>query len=1081
MKKTLLILVMSCAAMVSGGATRIFRAPRLTRGGTNVVRLQPIDEASWIWAPGESPTPYEFVRFECEFEVRADEEKLIFDVSADERFHLTLDGEFVARGPDRGTVENWQYATYEVELKPGRHRFAATVSRLGELAPIAQLSYRGGFIFKAEGAYDARLTTGKAEWRVARLSGYEPRGLANGAWGLGSQWRITGCSAEFATPKTWQRAVVVRGPAGSPSAENIGYREPGWMLFPSQLPDQLERRCCPGRVVAVAKDTARRSTHVYTADEARETIDLSRPFTVPSNTIWQLAWNLGSYQCAYPVVTLSGGRGAAVSLKWSESAIDAKTKLKGGEEGSRDRIAGRYLDGFGDQFVSDGRPSAVFTTPWFRSGKWCRVVIETRDEPLTVESVGLLESRYPLEMESAFTTPNDTSLPSIREICARSLQMCAHEMLFDCPYYEQQMYPGDTRVQLNVLSAMGRDDRLIRRAIEFFDLAARDDGLAPFNWPTRQTQEGAAYTLAYLLMYGDYVMNHADRAWLRARLPGQRRTMSAFELYENERGLLENLPGWNFVDWTEGWSDGVPPGGVAGQGVNAEINLLWLLALDSAAKVESALGNEELAAQWRKKAEKLKKAIVEAFWSPERGLLASTVRKDDFSEHAQALAILGDVLPPEQAALAFRHLAEDADLRRCTVYFSYYLFEAYFKMGRGDLFLKRLDPWREFVKKGLTTTQESPDRMKDGARIESRSDCHAWGAHPLYFMQTGLAGIRPDAPFFERVRVAPCPGPLRKLTARHPHPKGWIEVRLDFVADGLLGVIETPVPGVFAFKGHEIPLRAGKNPIAIDKEGVHVGWRTARARELEKMGIDVFSETKFLGGDRIVFRYANGLAWIVEPPCEPCRGKWVWVMKWPGAGADRTGQRDALQRGYRYVYLDDNCWMNEEGLRNAKALYDFLTGTLGFERKVPLIGMSWGGFYSTRFAAAYPDCVRAVYLDNPLLTFGAFKLGEWKDAAKAWDCDATAAKDWARDARMPVNLAAQLAKTGIPVLIAYGTADKTVDPKECAETFIERFRAAGGKIDVVVREGMDHHPHGFVDPKDYGRVIDFFERAAVSP
>ena len=193
-------------------------------------------------------------------------------------------------------------------------------------------------------------------------------------------------------------------------------------------------------------------------------------------------------------------------------------------------------------------------------------------------------------------------------------------------------------------------------------------------------------------------------------------------------------------------------------------------------------------------------------------MLADTPVKRDFSEHAQALALIGDVLPKDKAESAFRHLVEDKDLKRCTVYFSYYLFETYFKFGRGDLFLKRLDLWRDYVKKGLTTTQESPDSGENGQH-ESRSDCHAWGAHPIWFMQTGLAGIRSDAPFFERVRVAPCPGGLPDLRAAHPHPKGWIKVDLKFDGDKAAGMVVTPVPGTFEFGGKTVELKAGINAL----------------------------------------------------------------------------------------------------------------------------------------------------------------------------------------------------------------------------------------------------------------------------
>ena len=812
---------------------RAFRDARVTRGNTNILKVQPIDDASWLWMPGDGGLSQgkvdfwegdrkgksvegdvTFLKFRNEFNVGKNDGTLVFDVSADERFYLALDGEFVARGPNRGTVENWQYQTYVVDaLAEGPHVIEAVVWKIGDFGPLAQLSYRGGFVFKANGAYDAKLTTGKGSWKVGRLPGIRPIGKDAGAWGTGSQFEITGCGPYSGDPSSWETPEVVRGDAGVEGPKIYGGRTSGWMLFPSQIPDQTEYSCVPGRVKAVAKGAEFRSLHVYTEDEAKETVDLTKPFTVPANTKMQLAWDLGRYYCAYPDVTLSGGKGAKFAICFAEASHRGDNKLKTSEPDARGLIVGRYLPAFGDTFVSDGRKGARFSAPWFRCGKWVRIDIETKDEPLTVDAVGLVESRYPVEMESLFESSGDRTFGPVRDISARAMQMCCHEMLFDCPFYEQQMYPGDTRVQLNVLSAMSRDDRIIKRAIEIYDLNTRDDGQCPFNFPTRGLQEGASYTLCYLLMYGDYAMNHADRGWLKARLPGLRKSMAGMEYYENADGLLENIPGWNFMDWVVGWDgDGTAPGCRFGDGVNAELNLYWNLAMRSAALTERALGNELQAKYWEEKAEKLKRAVVKTFWDEGRGILADTPAKKDFSEHAQALALIGDALPADKAESAFRHLIEDNDLKRCTVYFSYYLFETYFKFGRGDLFLKRLDLWRDYVKKGLTTTQEAPDSGKNGQH-ESRSDCHAWGAHPLWFMQTGLAGIRSDAPFFAKVRVAPCPGPLKSLKATHPHPKGWIEVDLSFEGGKAKGTVKTPVPGTFEFGGASVELKAGVNEI----------------------------------------------------------------------------------------------------------------------------------------------------------------------------------------------------------------------------------------------------------------------------
>jgi hypothetical protein len=179
----------------------------------------------------------------------------------------------------------------------------------------------------------------------------------------------------------------------------------------------------------------------------------------------------------------------------------------------------------------------------------------------------------------------------------------------------------------------------------------------------------------------------------------------------------------------------------------------------------------------------------------------------DYSEHSQSLAILADVLPPQKAKRCFERLISEKDLKRATVYFSYYLFGCYFKFDRGDLFLEKLDLWRDYLAKGLSTTQEAPDTVDR----ESRSDCHAWGAHPIWFSQTGLAGIRSAAPFFEKVSVEPSPGHLSELKAKQPHPKGFVEVDLRFDGDKASGTVKTPVEGVFVYRGFRQVLKIGEN------------------------------------------------------------------------------------------------------------------------------------------------------------------------------------------------------------------------------------------------------------------------------
>ena len=771
-----------------------FRPERFSRGDTNVLRIQPIDEAAWIWPqdiPDRDDQAGVFVRFRRDFEGRPGE-PLRIDVSADERFVLLLDGKPFAEGPHRGLENRWTYLSYEGTLSAGPHRLEATVWRLTDKAPLAQISIRGGFILHADGGYDADLTTGKAAWTAARLTGTRATTAGTGTFGVGTQVEVTGASCVDETPPD-NAFGPVRTVRPQVSDWCWGIRAHDWMLYPTTLPPQTFERRTPGVF--------------HDPDGAPDTAPGA--FTVPAHSKKTIVWDLGLYYCAYPELYTDGGRGATIRWGWAEAF-----RGPDGRKVQRNEWKGHDFVGFTDVFRPDGRAGARFTTPWWRCGRWCRLEIETGDEPLAVTRIDIAESRYPLESEAAFRC-DDPTLDTVQALCLRGMQMCAHEMFFDCPYYEQQMYPGDTRVQLLVVGTLARDDRSIRNAMTLYDLGRRDNGMTGMNLPTRGLQESATYTMCWVLMYGDYAQMHANVPWLRARVPGMRDALFGLEAYENADGLLENLPGWSFMDWVGSWKNGSAPRGESGQGVSALNNLLFLAALQSAERTETALGEKELAARWHAKAEALAAAIVARFWDETRGMVADTDDKTLFSEHAQCLALLTDLLPPDRAERAWQGLLTATDLARASVYFSHYLFDTYFRRGRADLFLRRLDLWRHYVERGLTTPLEQPDDEPN--QPESRSDCHAWGAHPIYHLHHGVAGISAAEPFFRSVRIAPCPGPLRWFRSRTPVPVGFVECDLAFENGSVHGTVTLPegLPGSFVWGSSTIPLHAGANEIRV--------------------------------------------------------------------------------------------------------------------------------------------------------------------------------------------------------------------------------------------------------------------------
>ena len=90
-----------------------------------------------------------------------------------------------------------------------------------------------------------------------------------------------------------------------------------------------------------------------------------------------------------------------------------------------------------------------------------------------------------------------------------------------------------------------------------------------------------------------------------------------------------------------------------------------------------------------------------------------------------------------------------------------------------------------------------------------------------------MSGIRSDAPFFARVKVAPQPGPLTSLRASYPHPSGKpIAVDLAFAGGRARGTVTTPVAGTFAFGGETVALVPGVNWVGPVKTTLPAATRT---------------------------------------------------------------------------------------------------------------------------------------------------------------------------------------------------------------------------------------------------------------
>jgi hypothetical protein len=773
--------------------------------------------AHWISHPA-GVAPPSVVAYRCAFAL--DEAATVrVHVTADERYALYLDGARVGRGPERGDRRTWYFETYDLDLEPGAHVLVAQVWALGDAAPLAQFSVRPGFLLAGDDPrWNAVLGTGVAPWQALRLGGYDcfPNHLG---FGVGCNVRIVGAEFDWGFERGagegWVEAEV--GPEGrsAGSYDQHGTLPPAHHLRPAVLPAMREAPWRGGTVrhVAAVATEATGTLPVRERDDLpqeregwQQLLQGQGPLTVPAHTQRRVLIDLDDYVCAYPHLVTQGGAGAQVRVTWAESLyeqeIDVKWRTFGADKGDRDAIEGKYFAGEGDVFEPDGGADRAFDPLWWRAGRYVEVWVATADEALTLEALVFLETRYPLEPTGTFTS-SDARLDRVWPLMVRALQMCSHETYMDCPYYEQLMYVGDTRLEALVTYCLTRDTRLPRKAVTMYDASRFPNGLTQSRYPCRSTQVIPPFSLWWCGMVYDHALWRGDPDFVRAMMPGVRGVLDAFASYRNAQGLVEGPPGWNYVDWTRapGWHRGTPPDGE--MGASGIINWQYALILTQVAELEGWLGEREHAARLRRYAREVAAATTAAFWDAERGLFADDLAHAHVSEHAQCLALLSGLVDAEAYPRVVEGLLNAQDLTRTTIYFSHYLFETYRLLGRGDELFERLPLWFELADLGFKTTRESPE--------PSRSDCHAWGAHPIYHAFASVLGLRPAAFGFRDVLVQPMLGPLTSVRATLPHPLGEIAVTLRRADDALEGTVSLPggVTGTFVHGDAAQVLQAG--------------------------------------------------------------------------------------------------------------------------------------------------------------------------------------------------------------------------------------------------------------------------------
>jgi len=782
----------------------------------------------WIWTEGpvrEHRTGrHEMVLFRRTFEASGGE-RLTVRVSANSRYRLFVNGSSVSIGPCKGDADRQFYETVDVSdrLKPGRNVIAAQVVHYvgsepwvmgGVSGPISVWSGRnGGFLLDGtlldgEGREAEKLSTGSG-WRCLPAEGYGIVPSALIQW-LGGMEQVDGAKLPHGwtlpafDDAGWQEAVVF-APLRNPFGERVG-----WALTPRPIPPLYERETSFAGVVRAEGCAADEAAALLTAQETAfagvmraagyvpdETAALSaRPgasLTVPAGGRVCFELDAGLLTTGYLHAAMSGGAGAELRLVCAECYEPEASDAGGARiKGVRTRAEGGKLVGDPDAYTLAGvgtpdQPE-IYEPFWFRTFRYVRVELAAADEPVTLHGVGYRETGYPLEPAGTFDCSDD-ELNQLWRMSLNTLRRCMHETYEDCPYYEQLQYTMDTRLQMLYTYHLTTDDRLARKAIEDFHSSQLPSGMLQCRFPSMLPQVIPGFSFYWIDMLDEHYRYFGDLGLVNRYRPAMLKLLDWFERHRTPEGIVGMLPHelWTHFDWVESWPFGAPP--TQDQGPMTLHSLMYAVALRKSAGLLEAGRWHDAAAELRERADEVVEAVNRLCRSEEQGLYTNCPGTDDYSVHPQIWAVLAGAVTGDDARKLLRRTFADDALPVASLPQTFASMRALEQAGLHDLAFNAWDRWRKFLGLELTTTPEI-------AHGTPRSDCHAWSALPLYEFSATVLGIRPAAPGYARIRVAPRPEGLVWASGSAPTPHGPVNVAWRADGEGGFSVTVSSPAGI---------------------------------------------------------------------------------------------------------------------------------------------------------------------------------------------------------------------------------------------------------------------------------------------
>lgn len=241
------------------------------------------------------------------------------------------------------------------------------------------------------------------------------------------------------------------------------------------------------------------------------------------------------------------------------------------------------------------------------------------------------------------------------------------------------------------------------------------------------------------------------------------------------------------------------------------------------------------------------------------------------------------------------------------------------------------------------------------------------------------------------------------------------------------------------------------------------------------MSFEALEHGEFEGYPCEEFEFMGRPAKVVKPKCTP-NGK--WAMKTEYFGAYPETEMELLNRGWHIAYnQNDNRWAEPDDIARKADFIRYVSEKFQLAPKCAVVGMSCGGLYGVKLAAYAPELISVLYLDAPVMNFlscpAALGAAEEEFFEEYERITGRTLSEMLSYREHPIDKMHLLAENHIPVILVAGDSDRVVPYCENGQLLERYYKALGELIEVHVKVGCDHHPHGLENP---GIIADFLEK-----